>query len=43
MFAAIESHMASSHPGVAVRSDGLTDLKARIKRIEDRLELTGPA
>ena len=43
LFAAIESHMAGFHLSVAAHSDELTDLKARIERIERRLELAGPA
>ncbi len=43
LFAAIESHMAGFHLSVAAHSDELTGLKARIERIERRLELAGPA
>lgn len=43
LFAAIESHMAGFHLTVATHSDELTDLKARLERIERRLDLAGPA
>ena len=43
LFAAIESHMAGFHLTVAAHSDELADLKARIERIERRLELADPA
>jgi predicted nucleic acid-binding Zn-ribbon protein len=43
LFAAIEHHMAGFNLTVAAHSDELTDLKARVERIERRLELADPA